>query len=447
MKIIELQAENIKRLKAIHITPNGSVVPITGRNRQGKSSVLDSIWFALGGEKAVQDKPVRDGEKSAWVKLDMGEFTVTRSFNEAGNSYLHIEHSDGFKMSSPQKTLDKLLGGSAGQRKLAFDPLEFMRMTGDKQAELLKKIVDIPLDGDKLRELSGFDGSMLPSDPIERIEAIISSLMETRKDAKKSAQDITARLDALVVQVGNEQDNIKPVKVSELFEKRQSMEKENNDRDESKQEWQENKQSIIDQEQKADGLMKEADELLKQVDEAKIAQVEFKKQIIAMPVHSIDTISEISTQISQADETNKIASLVTQKSDLAEEFISAEEDIETSDNRITAVRSYQRDLISQANMPIDGLSFSNGIVTYNDLPLSQAADSEQLQVSLCIAMASNPKVRVVRIKDGSLLDAESMTVLAKVADEHDNQIWIERVKDEPGEGFYILDGEVAEVNE
>ena len=57
MRIISLQAENIKRLKAVEITPEGDIVVIAGRNGQGKTSVLDSIWYALGGSPDKKDTP------------------------------------------------------------------------------------------------------------------------------------------------------------------------------------------------------------------------------------------------------------------------------------------------------------------------------------------------------------------------------------------------------
>ncbi len=57
MRILRLQSENIKRLSAVDITPDGSTVIIGGRNAQGKSSVLDSIAYALGGAKLLPAKP------------------------------------------------------------------------------------------------------------------------------------------------------------------------------------------------------------------------------------------------------------------------------------------------------------------------------------------------------------------------------------------------------
>lgn len=64
MRIITLKAENVKRLKAVEIQPDGDVVVIAGRNAQGKSSVLDAIWLALAGAAGAKEttRPIRDAE-------------------------------------------------------------------------------------------------------------------------------------------------------------------------------------------------------------------------------------------------------------------------------------------------------------------------------------------------------------------------------------------------
>ena len=64
-KIVSLRAENIKRLRAVEITPAGHLVEITGRNGQGKTSVLDSIEMALAGKRSIPTRPIRDGAEEA----------------------------------------------------------------------------------------------------------------------------------------------------------------------------------------------------------------------------------------------------------------------------------------------------------------------------------------------------------------------------------------------
>jgi recombinational DNA repair ATPase RecF len=121
LKLVELRAENVKRLKAVRIKPDGNIVQITGRNAQGKTSVLDSIWYALQG-RAKCDRPIRDGAESAEVEVNLGDLIVKRKWTDKG-SYLSVENLEGAVYKSPQAILDKLVG------ELTFDPLAFTRMT------------------------------------------------------------------------------------------------------------------------------------------------------------------------------------------------------------------------------------------------------------------------------------------------------------------------------
>src|SRR6266852_4238630 len=84
MKIVKFSAENIKKLKAVEITPDGTLVEITGPNGSGKSSVLDAIFYALGGASDVPSHVIRQGENRATVTLDLGTLVVTRHFTEGG---------------------------------------------------------------------------------------------------------------------------------------------------------------------------------------------------------------------------------------------------------------------------------------------------------------------------------------------------------------------------
>jgi len=96
--------------------------------------------------------------------------------------------------------------------------------------------------------------------------------------------------------------------------------------------------------------------------------------------------------------------------------------------------------IAAAKMPVPGLSFGDGMVVLNGVPFDQASDAEQLRTSIAIAMALNPKLRVIRVRDGSLLDEESMKLLEQMADSKDYQVWIERVDGSGKVGFVLEDG-------
>jgi hypothetical protein len=100
--------------------------------------------------------------------------------------------------------------------------------------------------------------------------------------------------------------------------------------------------------------------------------------------------------------------------------------------------------IASAKMPVKGLSFGDGIVLYKGVPIEQASSAEQLRVSCAIGMAGNPKLRVMIIKDGSLLDSDSLKLLAGMAKDQDFQVWVERVDASGQVGIVMEDGHVKE---
>ena len=142
MKIIRLQAENIKRIKAIDITPKEDVIIISGNNGMGKTSVLDSIFYALQNREGSKTtpQPIRKGESKAQVTLTLDDFIVTRSWTSDDKSYLKVTNREGLTYNSPQELLDGFLGA------LTFNPLEFSNMKEKDQRQLLLKLANIDID-------------------------------------------------------------------------------------------------------------------------------------------------------------------------------------------------------------------------------------------------------------------------------------------------------------
>ena len=174
MKILQLTAENVKKIKVVEITPTGGLVQITGRNGSGKTSVLDSIWWALGGKDGIQDKPIRDGEQKARVRLDLGEIVVERKFTQAGTT-LTVENGEGARYPSPQAMLDTLIG------ELSFDPLAFAKMKARDQFDELKRVAKVEID-------------------IEKLEAQNRGDTDKRRDKNREAKECRVRADAIKIQ-------------------------------------------------------------------------------------------------------------------------------------------------------------------------------------------------------------------------------------------------------
>jgi len=142
MKILRLTAENILKLKAVEITPDGNTVIISGKNAAGKSSVLNAIWLALGGGEASRaiEHPLRLGEAEGEVELDLGDIIVRREYS-GDRSRLIVENKAGARFGSPQGMLDELIG------RLAFDPVAFSQLDGKKQVEALRQVTGLDFTG------------------------------------------------------------------------------------------------------------------------------------------------------------------------------------------------------------------------------------------------------------------------------------------------------------
>jgi ATPase subunit of ABC transporter with duplicated ATPase domains len=112
-------------------------------------------------------------------------------------------------------------------------------------------------------------------------------------------------------------------------------------------------------------------------------------------------------------------------------------------NRISDLDRAKAEALAGATFPVAGLGFDEAGVTFNGIPFSQASSAEQIRVSLAMAMALNPTLRVIRILDGSLLDEDSMQMVADAAKQGGYQVWIERVTDPSESAIVIEDGSVV----
>ena len=113
---------------------------------------------------------------------------------------------------------------------------------------------------------------------------------------------------------------------------------------------------------------------------------------------------------------------------------------------IEARNQAKADAITKAPMPVDGLGFGEGVVTFDGLPFDQAETSAQIRVGVAIAMQMNPTLRVIRIKEGSFLDADNVAMIAEMARANDYQVWIETVRSDGRTAIVIEDGMVVAVD-
>jgi energy-coupling factor transporter ATP-binding protein EcfA2 len=424
MKILKLNAENVKRLQVVEITPTGEIVTITGRNGQGKTSVLDSIWWALAGTSHIQAAPIRRGQNKARIRLDLGELVVERRFTE-GASTLSVENAEGARFPSPQKMLDALLG------ELSFDPLAFSRMDARRQFDELRHVARLEVDIDQLDGLNRSDYAK-------------------RTDVNRDAKALRAQADAVTFpadtpeQVANDESAL----VDELEDAGRhntDLEQRRARREAAQQEIAAKRQVVAELGERAQELRRQAEALDAQAADIVVQANGLQARLDTAPTlpPPIDT-AELRRRIDHARVVAGNVAKRALKAKLIGEAAAKEAGARAFTEQMEAREQAKADAIRAAQMPVEGLGFGDGLVTYNGVPLVQCSSAEQLRVSVALAMAANPKIRVIRIQDGSLLDDESLAAIAAMAKEQDYQIWIERVATDGKVGVLIEDGMVKQ---
>lgn len=420
MHIVQLEAEAFKRLIAVSITPDGSLVEITGKNGQGKSSTLDAIMAALAGGNAIPDKPIRRGNKSAEIRVrlagDDGEIIVKRRFTESGST-LTVTAADGTKFNSPQQLLDTMLGHAT------FDPMAFCNLPPREQVARIKAI-------------AGLDEAFTA---IDKKQAEVQVLLTAAQARATHAQTIMRASPA--PDGPDEEESIADLS-AEMEAAHATIEKHRKARL-----W------LDDQRRQQSRIAEEVAQV-----QAQIKALTDRLAVLEGSSKAIETlltenapkvaamvdpdVTSIRDRMSGIEESNRIARLRRTNREAAKALAEAEADVNKLRRQKENAVAERETVLAGANLPVKGLAFTEDGVTLHGQPWEQASSAEQLRASFGIAMATNPVIRVALVREGSLLDRDGLAELCRIAQEHQAQVWVERVTNGEQVGIVIEDGEV-----
>lgn len=434
MKIVSLTASNVKRLRAVEIKPDGAVVVIGGRNEAGKTSVLDSIAAALGGAKLCPKVPIRTGETSAEakVKLDNG-LVITRRWTLSGST-LHVETKDGARYRKPQAMLDELVG------RLTFDPLQFSRDEPRKQLATLQDLAGVDLT-----ELEG-----------QRAHAF-----DERKNAKRMLSAETARLEGMA---HHEDAPAEPVSVDKLMEELERRRGVNDANERAGRQVESDTKRLTTElgvaQSREQTLAAEVAQLrqdleaaegeLREAEQARVDAHASLEKMLREAEQALGSLVDEETddlvaEIRGAEAVNRKVTDNAQRANQVDIVDDLAKTIQGMNEQIAYYDAERELAISTAKFPVDGLGLGEDGVTFNGLPLEQASGAQKLRISVAMGIALNPELRILLIRDGSLLDESSLAMVAQMAEDADAQVWIERVG-EGGASVVIEDGAVAGVD-
>jgi hypothetical protein len=176
------------------------------------------------------------------------------------------------------------------------------------------------------------------------------------------------------------------------------------------------------------------------------AKIAFKSEKQWLTDNPKIDISEISNKITSLNDTNQKIRANCEKAEKLKDLESHQEFYISHSRQIEEIESERKESLTNTKLPVDGLTFSDSDILYNGIPLAQASDGEKLMISLAISMALNPELKVLRIKDGSLLDKKNRAILYSQVRDKGYQLWFESVSDNKDMGIYIEDGEIVSVD-
>lgn len=419
-RVVQLQAENIMRLKAVDLTPPEHLVQIVGNNEAGKSSLLRSIEIALAGAGAFPEMPVRKGQRAGVVEIDLGDLKVRRVINQAGHTSLVVRAKDGTVLETPQAILDRLRGDRT------FDPMSFLRLKPDRKAEMLRQIAGLDWTAqDTKRKAAEAERTQINRD-LRGLEATLARMPEA--DLALASQEETSTASVLSAQAGAAATNATNQQARNgARDAARDAERENAELARLTKELNLIQDKVNRSKQRLDAATEAADAAMKAVADLK----------------DVDT-SGFTKQLREVEAHNAAVRHARARKETIAKINAAADKVRELTRQMSAIDTAKAEAIQSAKYPVAGLGFTDsGEVAFGGLPFEQISTSEQLKVSVAIGLALNPKLRILLIRNGNDLDAGNMALLAQMAREANAQIWIERVVGAGEVAVIIEDGQAV----
>ena len=403
MKINKLEIENVKRVKAVKIEPtaNGLTI-IGGKNNQGKTSVLDAIAWALGGDRYRPSQAQREGSvipPNLHIVMNNGLIVERRG----KNSDLKVTDPNGKKAS--QQLLNEFV------EQLALDLPKFMEATSREKAQTLLQIIGV---GPRLADLERQEKELYN----ER-----TYIGRTADQKEKYAKEQPYYPEVPSV----------PVSASELIRQQQEILAQNGEN-------QRKRERHHQLEQEYQSVTEQIQALL-----AKQGQLEADLKIARETSEGLTdrSTAELEENISNIEEINRKVRANLDKDKAEEDAKGYREQYKRLTAQIEEIRSQKTDLLKEADLPLPGLGVEDGELVYHGQKWDNMSGSEQLKVSTAIVRRLNPECGFVLLDKLEQMDLDTLHEFGQWLEQEGLQAIATRVSTGGECSLIIEDGYVA----
>lgn len=414
IKISSLELENVKRVKAVKLEPstNGLTV-IGGDNANGKTSVLDAIAWALGGNALKPSNPKRDGSLvDPYLKVTLSNGIVVERKGKA--SSLKVTDPEG-KLAG-QKLLDAFIS------QFALNLPKFLDASDKEKADILLQIIGV---GDQLKA----------------IETEYKTVYADRTATGRLQRQKKAAADEMV-----QWDNVPEVElsVSDLIKQQQDILAKNGENELKRRQTRdlETNRGVVA------NKLKDVNEKIEELKNQRLALQASLDQIdddLVFARKTIDELRDESTTEIEASIANieainaKVAqNLAKEKAEEEAEALQREYDAMT--DKLAHLNQDKIKLLNGAKLPLEGLSVDDGVLTYKGQPWDGMSSAEQLIVATSIVRARDPQCGFVLMDKLEQMDLKSLKAFGDWAEKNGMQIIATRVSHGDECSIYIEDG-------
>ena len=411
IKINKLEIENVKRIKAVKIEPTASGLTIVGgNNNQGKTSVLDSIAWALGGEKYRPSQPQREGSTippTLHIVLNNG-LIVER---KGKNSSLKVTDPSGNK--GGQQLLNEFV------EQLALDLPKFMEASGREKAQTLLKIIGI---GDQLATLDQEENELYNQ------RRTIGQIADQKE---KFAKEQPYYSDA-------PKELISP---SDLIRQQQEILARNGENQRKRDQVKKYEDSVFFLRQSVESMNEQLEE-----EKRKLQEAEKNLQIAQMNAQDLqdESTAELEESISNIEEINRKVRANLDKDKAEEDAREYRDQYNALTADINKTRNAKTDLLQSAELPLPELSVKEGELIYKGQQWDNMSGSDRLKVSTAIVRKLNPKCGFVLLDKLEQMDLQTLNEFGKWLEQEGLQAIATRVSTGDECSIIIEDGYVKD---
>lgn len=368
MKINRLEIENVKRIKAVKVEPAQSGLTIIGGNNgQGKTSVLDSIAWALGGDRFRPSQPQRDGSViPPYLHIVMDNGLVVE--RKGKNSDLKVTDPSGKK--GGQQLLNEFV------EQLALDLPRFMNASGKEKANVLLQIIGV---GDQLASLE------LQEKELFNQRTAIGRIADQKKKYAKEQPFYPGVPDDLV-------------SASDLIRQQQEILAQNGENQRKRLRLHQLEQELQNVNDQMAALLEKQNQISSDIMIARTAAADLQDQ----------STKELEENINQIEEINRKVRANLDKEKAEEDAREYAKEYDQLTKKIDDVRNQKTDLLSGAELPLPDLSVSDGELIYRGQKWDNMSGAERLKVATAIVRKLNPKCGFVLLDKLEQMDLDTL---------------------------------------